>query len=273
MAITIIDRPRQLVYYTSASPAEPVYSTWNAGWNPIVYSFNVLAGDITSSIVMTIYEFGTNALLASNTLRPFRTGAWNVDVSPYLRAYLFSTYKPGFSVYDNGADAGNSIKFYITYTQLFDDGSASIFNTDQSNIITAMASAMQFKDANGGNMSQYTPFNFDLPEDAKMKFLTLFDKPVMWEDWPFSMSFIYSLNILGVQCIKGEYQQDINGNQIDAENTNLNPFNIGSVNYLKINKPSNENTRFVLIDLKTGDTIENTYVDNGYVDTGYTQIQ
>lgn len=272
MAITIIDRPRQLVYYTSASPAEPVYSTWNAGWNPIVYSFNVLASDILSSLILNIYEIGTNTLLASNTIRPFRAGTWNVDISPYVRAYLFSEFKTDFTTSENCKDAGNNLNFYVTYTQIFDANISSIFNSDQSNPIIVSCSAMQFGDVNGGNMIGYTPFNFDLPDDNKMKFLSAFDIPVMWDGWPLTISFIYSTNIIGVQNVKFESYRDCNENQILATHTNLDVTKIGSVNYLKINNPSQLHTKSILVSLSTGDTIENYYVDEGYVDDGYTQI-
>lgn len=273
MAITIIDRPRILAYFTGGSPAEAVYSTWNAGWNPIVYSFNVLVGDVLSSLVMTIYEVGTNTLLASNTIRPFKTGTWNVDISPYVRAYLFSEYKPNFTVNDNSKDLGGSLNFYINYTQIFDNNIPSIFNSEQTKPITVSCSAMQFGDVNGGNNIKYNPFGHELSEDKKMKFLTLFDTPVMWEGWPFSMSFIYSLNIIGVQNIKTEIQEDVNGNQLNNLDTILDPSQIGSINYLKVSQPDQQNTKFILLELKTGEAITSTYVDDGYVDSGYTKIQ
>lgn len=272
MAITIQDRPRQFYYYTMDSPAIPVYSNWNAAWNPIVYSFAVLSADILSSLLINIYEVGTNTLLASITTRPFRAGSWNVDVAPYVRSYLFSIHKTDFTTNDNCADKGNSLNFYITYTQQFDNGSSSIFNSEQSKPIAATCSAMQFGDSNGGNMSGYVPFNFDLPEQKKMKFLSTFKKPVMWNGWPFTLSFIYSLEIIGIENIKTERQRDSNKGTLAISNKTLDQNQIGRINYLKINNPTEVNAQSVLVSLNTGEVQPITYVDEGYVTDGYTQI-
>lgn len=272
MAITIQNRPRQLFYYTSDSPAVPVYSNFNATWNPIVYSFAVLSSDILSSIILQIYEIGSNTLLASVTMRPFRTGTWNVDISPYIKSYLFSKYETNFTTADNYIDKGNTLNFYITYTQNFDNGNPSVFNSEQSRPISATCSAMQFGDVNGGNMAKYVPFNFNFSEDKKMKFLSVFEKPVMWASWPFTLSFIYSLNIIGVQVLKKEVQQDSNKAPLQTDEYILDPAQIGKINYLKIRQPSQPNAQSILVSLITGDPIESLYVDEGYVDDGYTQI-
>lgn len=272
MAITITDRPRTFYYNDGGSPPSNVYSNWNAVWNPIIYTFAVLDADILSSLLIEIYEVGSNTLLASNTVRPFKAGSWNVDIAPYIRGYLFSEYSADFASFNNCPDAGNHLNFYIQYTQKFDNGSAPLFNSEQARPITAMCSAMQFGDTSGGNMEHYVPFNFDLPEEQKMKFLTGFETPVMWKDWPFSMSFVYSLNMMGVEIIKREVQQNGNGSALQTDNTNLDPTAIGKVNYLKINNPSQANAKSVLVSLRTGDPVSNFYVDEGYVDDGYTQI-
>lgn len=272
MAITISDRPR-VFEYTGDSPAVPVYSNWNAGWNPIVYTFTVLSSDVLSSLILNIYEVGTNTPLASNTIRPFRAGDWKVNISPYIRSYLFSEYKTNFTTNDNCVDAGNSINFYVTYTQVFDNGSSSIFNSEQSKPITASCSAMQFNDGSGGNMFSYVPFNFNLPEEKKMKFMTVFKRPVMFAGFPFTLSFIYATNIIGVEVIKREVQQDVNGESLQTDNITLDPVQIGRINYLKINEPTQQNAKSILVSMRTGDPISSDYVDEGYVDVGYTQIQ
>lgn len=272
MAITIIERPREYAY-TGDSPAVAVYSVWNAVWNPIVYKFSVLSSDILSSLVLNIYEIGTNTLLASNNLRPFRTGDWNVDISQYIRGYLFSEYNTDFSTADNCRDLGNRLNFYITYTQIFDNGDASIFNSEQTKPITVICAAMQFGDVHGGNMIEYVPFGVDLPEQSKAKFLTTFETPVMFAGYPFTLSFIYSLDIQSIQIIKDEVQQDVNDSALETDSINLSPLEIGQVNYLKINQPSNQFTKSILVSLRTeGEVVDNLYVDSGYVDSGYTQI-
>jgi len=271
MAITISTRPREFYYNTDDSPSVAVYSNWNAVWNPLVYTFNVLTADIESSLLIRIYEVGTNTLLASQTRRPFKAGLWDVDLSPSLKGYLFSAYSADFTV-DNNTDAGNALTFYITYTQLFDNGDDQIFNSEQTKPIVACCSAKQFNDTYGSNMAQYVPFGNELTEDKKMKFLTSFENPVMWIGYPISLSFIYSTNLIGVEVIKTEVEENINGGTLLSTDTTLDPNRIGKVNYLKIGTPSQTNTKQVTVSLKTGATISNYYVEDGYVDDGYAQI-
>lgn len=274
MAITIAIRPRTIAYYNDASPSSPVYSNWNAGWNPIVYEFAVpTAADRASALLIQIYEIGSNTLLAAVTIRPFRAGNLIFDVAPYVRAYLFSRYYTDFTDGDNWKDAGNQINFYITYTQLFDSGASQIFNSDQSRPIIACCSAMQFGDQNNGNMMPYMPFNTDRSEEDKMKFLSCFETPVKWVGWPLTISFIYSNDLIGVQVYKKETEQNINHSTLIFADYDLSISQRKAINYLKINEPSQPTVKFIKTALYTGDPVTDYYVDPGYVDEGYQQVQ
>lgn len=273
MAITILTRPREYVYTNNGSPAVQVFATWSAGWNPIVYTLSVpTTADVASAILLNIYEVGSNTLLASNTYRPFQTGNLNIDIGPFLRAYLFSKYDPDFSTEINSSDAGNDLGYYITYTQAFDNGDPSIFNSEISKPMFASCSAMQFGDSHAGNMVEYTPFQDDLPEDSKMRFLTEFEKPVMWQGWPFSLSFIFGIDMIGTQILSREIQENINGIQLVQTDNELDPNQVGHVNYLKVSEPTDQNARKTIVSLRTGNTIANYYVTPGYVAEGYVQI-
>ena len=272
MAISINTRPRVFYYNTDDSPAVAVYSNWCAAWNPIVYGFAVASADLASYLIISIYEVGTNTLLSESTYRPFKVGTWNVDIAPSIRSYLFSAFETDFSDNDNCNDAGNALSFYITYTQVYENGDPQVFNSEQTRPIIASCSAMQFGDSYGGNMAKYTPFNFDLEEAKKMKFLTAFEKPVMWYGYPISLSFIYATSLIGVELIKREVQQDVNGASLTTDDKVLDPYKIGKVNYLKINEPNQQYAQSVKVSLRTGDSIPNYYVEDGYIDDGYTQI-
>jgi hypothetical protein len=271
MAITIAVRPRTVAYYNEASPPVPVYSNWNAAWNPIVYEFAVpTAADRLSALLVNVYELGTNTLLASNTIRPFTSGNLIHDIGPYVRAYLFSQYQTNFTSFDNCKDAGNSIQFYITYTQIFDNGDDQIFNSDEVRPIVASCSAMQFGDENDGNMLVYLPVNKDVTDKAK--FMTCFDRPIMWAGYPCTLSFIYPTDLISIQIYKKESQLNVNQQLLTADDINLDPSGVGSVNYLLVSEPDDANARFMKVALYTGDSIPNYYVDPGYVDEGYEQI-
>lgn len=272
MAITVNDRPRIIYYYTPDSPAVAVYSTWNAAWNPVVYIFNVLTADVLSGIQLRIYEVGTNTLLAENFVRPFRAGTWNVDIAPFIRDYLFSVYSTDFTNGDNCADAGNSLRFYITYTQIFDNGDTSLFSSEEARPIEIICAAKQFGDQYGENMAQYTPFMFDLEEGLKAKFLTAFQKPTLFKGYPLTLSFIYSQALIGVQVIKSQKEQNVNGSLLIQNDTDLDPNTVGRVNYLLVTEPAQQYADSIKLSLRTGEAIPNYYVDPGYVDEGYQQI-
>lgn len=270
--ISITTRPRQQVYINSGSPGVPVWSNWNAAWNTIVYTFNVEASDVASGIRLSVYESGTNTLLIDAFMRPYKLGSWNVDIAPYLRSYLFSKYQTNFTLGDNCGDLGNSLTFYITYQQIYDNATPSVFSTEITRPIIACCSALQFGDQYGENMREYTPFNKDLDEEYKAKFLTAFKRPVMFKGFPFTLSFIYNYDLVGVQVEKVEQQNDTNDSPLEIETIDLDPTKIGTINYLNIKEPDQQHCKSITTFLQTGNEIENYYVDPGYVDSGYEQV-
>lgn len=272
MAISVAVRPRKLAYMTSASPPTPIYSYWNAAWNPIVYEFSAPNDlDKGSSLFISVYEFASNTLLASNTYRLYRSGNFIFDVAPFIRPYLFSNYNPDLTKI-NSIDQGNALRFYITYVQTTEDGLNVIYNSEQHLPITASCSAMQWGDQDNGSMNSYTPFNTPLEEDQKAKFLTAFERPMMFKNYPFTLSFIYDANLGGNEIFANIEKQNINGAQLDINDDILDPSSVKKINYLKVPEPSQSDTKIVSVYLHTGETINDYYVDEGYVDNGYVQI-
>lgn len=271
MAISVSVRPRVLAYMDAGSPGGPRYSYWNAAWNPIVYEFAIpLMADRTSSLKVDLYEVGTNTLLASNNYRPFTTGNLIVDVAPYIRDYLFSAYSPDLNEV-NSPDAGNTLRFYLTYQQILADGTILSTISEQQYPISASCSAMQFGDQNDGNMLEYVPFPYTLT--AKANFLSAFERPVMWTGYPFTLSFIYNQELSAVQLYRNTEEQNINGQQLTvAVDELLEPSGVRKINYLTIDQPAQSSTRILEVYLHTGDEINDYYVDQGYVDNGYHEI-
>jgi hypothetical protein len=271
MAISVSVRPRKLAYLNSGSPPIPVYTYWNAGWNPIVYEFNIPSDDDRlSSLMINVYELGSNTLLASNIYKPFVSGNFIFDVSPFIRAYLYSKYTPDLSKL-NSIDQGNALRFYITYTQTTQNGTVT-FNSEQPYPITASCSAMQFGDQDNGSMNRFTPLNLPIEEDLKAKFLTAFERPMMFKGYPLTLSFIYDASLGGFEVFANIEEQNINGAQLLLTDNILDSSSVKKINYLKIAEPTQSNTKKINAYLHTGDTINDYYVDNGYVDNGYVQI-
>lgn len=272
MAISVAVRPRKLAYMNTGSPPIPVYAYWNAAWNPIVYEFAVPSDiDRASSLLINVYELGSNTLLASNTYIPFKSGNFIFDVAPFIRSYLFSKYSPDLTKI-NSSDQGNALRFYITYVQTSNDGGTVIYNSEQPYPITASCSAMQWGDQDNGSMNTYTPLNLPIAEENKAKFLTAFERPMMFNGYPLTLSFIYDASLGGHEVFANIEEQNINRAQLTLSENILDPSSVKKINYLKIPEPTQVDTKKINVFLHTGNTINDYYVDQGYVDNGYVQI-
>ncbi len=264
VAIYINQRPIEEVSNTPV-----IKSRWIAGWNPVVYKFSVTdLVDPSTRLIVSVYEYGTNTLLGKDTYR-IRNGFVFIDISSVLRSYLTSNYLPDFEEGINCKDLGGSIKAYIKY-QIATSSSAEVEVSDESNYIYVCNAAKQIGQAYGQNMAEYVPYGIE--ELMKAKFLTKFEEPVFFIDYPFTISFIYSENIIGHELKLIEDKLDINGTEIDDDETELDITQGHYVNHLKLSPYSFEN-KFVDISLSTGQPVDDLYVYEGYVETGYTEAR
>lgn len=85
----------------------------------------------------------------------------------------------------------------------------------------------------GKNMAEYCP-TYDATRTAKAKFITDFEEPVYFEGYPFSLSFIYSDNLLNYQVFKHEQWLDYAGSLVDDNDVNLNYSQRFAVNRLAL---------------------------------------
>ena len=61
-------------------------------------------------------------------------------------------------------------------------------------------------------MGEYVPFFIDLVTPIpKAKFLSDFESPTYFPGFPFSLSFIYSENLVGIESFRNQENYDING--------------------------------------------------------------
>jgi hypothetical protein len=245
-----------------------IKSRWVAGWNPIRYTFSFTGiEDASTYLLVSVYEYGTNVLLGKDNYKP-RNGSLNVDISSIVRSYLYSDYQPEYTG-ENAKDIGCSIKCYIKY-QVNTVSSSEVEVTDESNYIYVSNSAKQIGEEYGQNMAQYVPYGVE--GLMKAKFLTKFDQPVFFIGYPFSISFIYSENIIGHELKLLEENLNINGEEIDDAETQLDTSQGHFVNHLKLNTYSFE-TKYVDISISTGQPVDDLYVYQGYVASGYTEAR
>jgi hypothetical protein len=266
MAVTAFINQRPISQVAS-SPL--IKSRWIAGWNPVFYKFQVSGlVDPSTVLVVSVYEYGTNTLLGKDNYK-VRNGLLSVDISGILRSYLYSSYSPSFEDGINCIDFGNSINAYIKY-QLVSATTSEVEVSDESNYIYVCNAAKQIGEAYGQNMAEYVPYGIE--GIMKAKFLTKFEEPVFFIDYPFTISFIYSENIIGHELKLIEDKLDINGTELDDDETELDITQGHYVNHLKLSPYSIEN-KYVDISLSTGQPVDDLYVYEGYVTTGYTEAR
>jgi len=268
MAITLIERP--ILFITDESPGGEFYSRWNScgRLDRINYKFNVQENDLASVLRIDLREFGSDLLLASNEYRPFKVGDFVVDVSNFVRGYLYSQYNPDLNEL-NSIDNGASLRFYIEYTQILENESFT-FQTDKNNPVHAVHSANKIGDVNGSNLKRFVPVPTEM--ENKAKFLTAFESPVMFEGYPFSLSFIFDSSLGGKEIYLNSKELNINKSEIDTYSYRLDESKINRVNYLVVPNLVNSEAAYVNARLTTGNDMPIYYVDEGYVDDGYTQI-
>jgi hypothetical protein len=246
-----------------------VQSKWVAAWNPIVYTFQFTdLDDPTSYLVVYIYEYGTNTLLAQDDYTP-RNGTVRIDISSKVRSYLRSIYNPDFSSGINCKEEEASINFYIKY-QLNTSSTTGTIVSDETNNIYAVNAAKQIGEEYGQNMAAYVPYGIGGLITAK--FLTKFEEPVLFSGYPFALSFIYSENIVGHELKLLEDFLDINGDELSDNETQLDSSQGYKVNHLQIDTPDYE-VKYIDIRLSTGDVLPDMYVSEGYVESGYTEVR
>lgn len=274
MAINLVTRPREFIQNSTGSPSVALYSNWIASgkFDSCVYGFSIAdSDDVLSRISVQLYEAGSNTLLASFYVRPFRTGTYYLDVLPYVAPYLNTEYDADFGSEKNCADEEAQIRFYMIWQQIYDDGTTGNLLSEINFTVTVAKAAKQFNvDSYKSNLINYVP----IPDtrDSKAKFLTEFTQPVMFVGYEFTLNFIYDNGISGrvIEC--EETELNINRSDLSVTTTELDQSHVRKINHLKIDEPSNLQTHYIDVKLQTGDESEEFYVDEGYVDEGYVDI-
>lgn len=193
-----------------------------------------------------IFDEATNENLFNTDFRyiPDTKGIIRADFSIYLRELLsnLSTYTV---VAENSRAEGFSQGFYIKYTEQW-QGSSETQVDDVANPIWAVNAVRQIQQTLGQNLGEYV--TFDLGQRAK--FLTPFEVPKLWRDYPFSVSFIYSDAIAG-GLRRSERLLDLN-EQVIQENTTFldtSSANRKAVNRMKLDNNYSDDVRFVLLSI------------------------
>lgn len=250
---------------TSTIIVEP--DTFNNYSNSVNGHYNLLTVRKNYRIEVRIFEEGSDNLLGVRNPVPLVDGNLTLDISDFLVAFF--DHDDGFD-YDqvNKRALNKSIKFYITYQEIFDGSSESVVS-DVANPIFVVDAAKQIGDVNGQNMAEHVPLNDENADPAL--FLSTFEVPKVWPGYPFSIDFIYSEHFPSVALQRIQQDLDINQDPISGEiSTALIQAEQQSVNRLALDNIS-ASAKFLNVRIGTGAAIADDYVFAGYVNDGYVE--
>jgi hypothetical protein len=198
--------------------------------------------------ILNVDDSGTYVNLGNQKNKIDLTGEATVNVQQWLKTAVI--FKNNF-LYNqiNKKQAGEGSKFSIQYREVF-NGVAGAY-TSISGLNYWTNSAKQIQQIYGSNMGDFTP-TLDNARTSKAKFQSVFNKPTYFVNYPFSLNFIYSDNLLNYQIIRREISRDINGVQTNTTSDNLITTQRFFVNRLMLKGGYASNVKTIDIWLETG---------------------
>jgi hypothetical protein len=125
-------------------------------------------------------------------------------------------------------------------------------------------SAKQIQAVYGSNMGDFVP-TIDATRKNRAKFLSVFTKPTYFPNFPFSLNFIYSENLLNLQVTREEDEFNINGGIVAHNSDNVDFSQRFHNNRLMISQDYPSTTREVDVWLVSGTTILVSRLDGGTI--------
>lgn len=161
--------------------------TWTNDFNSENY-VNLLSSRQDYRVEIKVIDSITRAENAAE-YRPYNDGRVEFDVSSFVKLPL--AIDNDYTL-DNKSREDISKKFYLEFTEKW--GATENLTTDTVNYY-AVSGAMQLQETHAPNLLSFTAFGqFDLPDEEKGKFLTDFETPSYWVDYPFNLHYIVESN-------------------------------------------------------------------------------
>ena len=211
-----------------------------------------------------VYQSINNASLSLAGVVRSKTDVWGnakVNIQKVLSSNVTNENKASYNkinqpVYNQGGIY--NIKIREVYDG-FIGSFTTLLNTDNLYFVNG---SKQLQDPNNFNFGEFVPTLND-SRVSKAKFLSVFDKPTYFNNYPFDVSFIYSDNLLNKQVARVE---TINGT---PTNTNLLTNGRGFVNRLKLagGYASSVKTIDLHLDASNSATTQNPSTGNGTLST------
>jgi hypothetical protein len=253
------------------------YVTAVAGFNPVGAGFFNSLDRLNYFVRTNIYvvdEFNNYVLAGQSVNRPSSSGAVEVDVSSFLKSKVGYTNEFDYSLL-NDKDLTLGGGYNIEYSENWKDFEGPFSGLSETELRFYVNSAKQIQDLYGQNMGEYVPFYFTSPSAAypESKFLSDFETPTYFPGFPFSLAFIYSEYLVGIETFKGEEGFDVNGNtSIAVDLKELSNVRSQNVNRLTVNGSYPLTTKTIDVWLETDGTVDCVeFLTPGYVAVGYVE--
>lgn len=201
-----------------------------------VYAAGLTTGHITNISVRTdgrveveLFNAVNDESLSDGVVFTFTPRYWNggdgicyCDVSTIVKAYLSPDWIEPTAL--NEVEDDTSLEVYIKYQEIY-TGSATSVNSDSANPVHCVFGGLQIPSPAGNDLDAY------VPEDDEKKFLTIFDRPKLWRDYPSTLSIIFP-DALALTLFRTQY--DAAGALLSADRDDLDTDNDEAVNRLDL---------------------------------------
>lgn len=224
--------------------------------------------------IYVVNEFNQYVLAGESVNKANDKGVAEVDVSSFLKAHVDYLNDFDYSLL-NDKDLSLGGAYNIVYSENWEGFEGEFSGLSQTELRFYVNSAKQIQDLYGQNMGEYVPFYFETPSAAypESKFLSDFESPTYFPGFPFSLGFIYSEYLIGIETNKLEEQFDVNGNSVAAASSlKLENVKAQNVNRLTVEGSYPLTTKSIEVWLET-DGVEDCveFVEPGYVQVGFVE--
>lgn len=167
----------------------------------------------------------------------------------------------------NKAIDGEGGKYSIKFKEVFLRSGESDEIITETGIYYWVNSSKQVQEVYGTNVGEHVP-TLDAARTEKAKFLSVFEKPTYFVGFPFSLSFLYSDNLLKKQITREEERFDINGVSLSTSSDNLSISERFYNNRMLISQGYDSSVKEVDVWLESGADVGGTVVEEGDYTTG-----
>jgi len=264
--------------FTIASFSSPNIFTFEPQfWNGSASLYGYINLDSRTNYFINTRIYGVDEsnsyyFIGTSENKPDASGRVDIDVSSFLKESIGYVNEFQYDVI-NKQDLTQGGSFNITSSenwQLYEGPYSAISNTVLRFFVNA---AKQIQDLYGSNMGEYVPFYIlttspEIDDDAL--FLSDFEKPTYFPNFPFDLSFIYSESLAGIVTTREEETFDVNGISVSTSSTELNNAEVQDVNRLMIEESYAAGIEEVDVWLDSEGTVDCVrYMASGYVVIGY----